>query len=302
MDITIIKNILLANKERVTVAGTGRLFFGRSQVDLPQINIDYYSGLVIILVYERIEMQELEDLMRLITDVFPNILSIYYQNRLKRHPDWTHLYGDKLVEHLCSEFGNKFVVKLRENRNPGLFVDSSPLRQRIQLLSNSKICLNLFSYTGSYTVVMIAGSAKRVDSYDMNPNFHNWCRQNLLANGLGTKQTYFKKANILKSLGFIQKRGPYDLIVIDPPTMQGSSFNWKKDYIKIIRRVPNWLSDNGIVFFVLNATNISSESFKEIIEANTNLLYFESDELLFASKADRDLKILEYRVSDNLAE
>lgn len=56
-----------------------------------------------------------------------------------------------------------------------------------------------------------------------------------------------------KSWGKIKKSGPYDLIIIDPPSFQKGSFALTKDYAKILRRLPDLLSDNGQVLACVNS-------------------------------------------------
>ena len=71
--------------------------------------------------------------------------------------------------------------------------------------------------------------------------------------------------NILKSFARIKKAGPYDLIIIDPPSFQRGSFAATSDYQKIIRRLPELASDKCTVLSCLNAPNLDSQFIKDLM-------------------------------------
>lgn len=69
----------------------------------------------------------------------------------------------------------------------------------------------------------------------------------------------FLPYNILKSFSRIKKKGPYGLIIIDPPTFQKGSFEATKDYEKIIKKLPEIASDECILLACLNSPDLNSE-------------------------------------------
>jgi 23S rRNA (cytosine1962-C5)-methyltransferase len=74
--------------------------------------------------------------------------------------------------------------------------------------------------------------------------------------------------NILKSWSRIRKSGPYDLIIIDPPSFQKGSFAATSDYEKIIRRLHEFAAQECIVLSSLNAPELESEFIKTLFREN----------------------------------
>jgi len=72
--------------------------------------------------------------------------------------------------------------------------------------------------------------------------------------------------NILKSFSNIKRKGPYDLIIIDPPTFQRGSFEATKDYEKIIKKLPQIASENCILLACLNSPDLESSFLIDMIE------------------------------------
>ncbi len=105
-------------------------------------------------------------------------------------------------------------------------------RQFVYENAKDKKVLNLFSYTCSFSVCASKGEAKEIVNIDMAKNALNTGRLNHQKNNLDTKNVKFLPHNILKSWGKIKKSGPYDIIIIDPPSFQKGSFAATKDYEK----------------------------------------------------------------------
>ena len=81
--------------------------------------------------------------------------------------------------------------------------------------------------------------------------------------------------NILKSWNRIKKQGPYDIIVIDPPSFQKGSFAATKDYEKIIKRLEQLASEECIVLSALNAPELDTNFIKNIFEEFAPAFKFE---------------------------
>ena len=107
----------------------------------------------------------------------------------------------------------------------------------------------------------------------------------------------------MKSLNGYRKRGPYDLIIIDPPTNQGDSFKLLRDYPKIIRRIHEWASESCEIIFCNNSPHMKLEDFREMIESSNSSLFFKksfSSPSEFREKQEEyALKILHYSYQKN---
>ncbi|MDD5053024.1 MAG: class I SAM-dependent methyltransferase [Sulfuricurvum sp.] len=166
------------------------------------------------------------------------------------------------------ENGLKYRINFQSAQNIGFFPDMKIGREFIREHSQDKKVLNLFSYTCSFSVVAIEAGAKSVVNVDMNKNVLSIGRENHRLNALDTKNVEFMPYNILKSWSRIRKSGPYDLIIIDPPSFQKGSFAATSDYEKIIRRLHEFAAQECIVLSALNAPELNSEFIKTLFRNN----------------------------------
>jgi 23S rRNA (cytosine1962-C5)-methyltransferase len=123
--------------------------------------------------------------------------------------------------------------------------------------------LNLFAYTCAFSVVAIAAGAEKVVNVDMSSAALNLGRANHQLNNLAKSKSEFVAENILKSWSRVKKPGPYDLVIIDPPSYQKGSFIAEKDYAKVIRRLPELMPAGGLVLACLNAPELSEGFLKQ---------------------------------------
>ena len=102
--------------------------------------------------------------------------------------------------------------------------------------------------------------------------------------------------NILKSFSRIKKNGPYDIIIIDPPTFQSGSFAATKDYQKIIKRLDQLSAQNCIVLSCLNSPDLDCDFITGLFEEFApNFSYekrLENLEEFIAADEQRSLKNL----------
>ncbi|MBU4324604.1 MAG: class I SAM-dependent methyltransferase, partial [Gammaproteobacteria bacterium] len=106
--------------------------------------------------------------------------------------------------------------------------------------------------------------------------------------------------DIFKTWGKITRSGPYHLIVVDPPSYQKGSFVATKDYVRLMRRLPDLLRPNGELLLCLNAPELDTAFLQDQMrEAAPELIFVErlSNPASFADVSpERALKVLRYRV------
>jgi 23S rRNA (cytosine1962-C5)-methyltransferase len=176
--------------------------------------------------------------------------------------------GELPQECFAIENGLKYHVNFESAQNIGFFPDMKIGREFIHSHAKGKNVLNLFSYTCSFSVVASNVGANKVVNVDMNKNVLSIGRENHRLNGLNTKNVEFMPYNILKSWSRIRKSGPYDLIIIDPPSFQKGSFAATNDYEKIIRRLHEFTAQKCIILSALNAPELDSEFIKTLFRDN----------------------------------
>lgn len=180
----------------------------------------------------------------------------------------TIIAGTLPAETYAIENGLKYHLNFQSAQNIGFFPDMKMGRSFVRDHARGKNILNLFSYTCSFSVVAIHAGANKVVNVDMNKNVLSIGRENHRLNTLDTKKVEFMPYNILKSWSRIRKSGPYDLIIIDPPSFQKGSFAATSDYEKIIRRLHEFAAEKCLVLSALNAPELESEFIKALFRDN----------------------------------
>jgi 23S rRNA (cytosine1962-C5)-methyltransferase len=192
---------------------------------------------------------------------------VVQQRYLKDAPS-VILEGQIPTQTFAIENGLKYHINFLSAQNIGFFPDMKIGRSFVRENAKGKNILNLFSYTCSFSVAAIHGGATTVVNVDMNKNVLTTGRENHRLNGLDTKKVQFMPYNILKSWSRIRKAGPYDLIIIDPPSFQKGSFAATSDYAKIIRRLHEFAASECTVLAALNAPELDTAFIKTLFREN----------------------------------
>lgn len=190
---------------------------------------------------------------------------IVYQLRRKREGLEQHtLLSQEKTELTVREHGLDFIVDLTSHIDTGLFLDQALVREYVRTISADMRVLNLFSYTGSFSVYAAAGGAACVTSVDMSNTYSDICRRNLEANGFADSQRY----NVVVSdcLPFVraevERGGRWDVIIFDPPSFSNSHrmerpFDVKKDYMDWLAMLSRIMSDHAILIFSCNSSTFA---------------------------------------------
>jgi 23S rRNA (cytosine1962-C5)-methyltransferase len=166
------------------------------------------------------------------------------------------------------EQGLKFEVNLTDYLDTGLFLDHRKTRSIIRHYAAGKRILNLFAYTGSFTVYARAGGAAGTTTVDMSKTYQDWTRRNLELNGFALGPDHrLVKADCLQFL----QAGPavderYDYIVLDPPTfsnskrMEAESFAVDRDWPHLVALATQWLAPGGWLYFSSNSRQLKLDA------------------------------------------
>jgi 23S rRNA (cytosine1962-C5)-methyltransferase len=233
-----------------------RLFHGRgkSQPGFENLNIDYFPPVILLTAYQEYSLDVLEKLVRNLLDIFAdNIKTILIQKRNLLLAPTEVLYGENISEHICLEDGLIYKIKLGANQNIGFFLDMKLGRELLKKYVKDKKVLNLFSYTCAFSVVAQKYGAAEILNLDMSKSALSRGKENHLINSLGLRNVKFFSHDILKSFGLIKRNAPYDFIIIDPPSDQGSSFKVDRDYSKLISRIVDWTNPGAYILTCLNS-------------------------------------------------
>jgi 23S rRNA (cytosine1962-C5)-methyltransferase len=156
------------------------------------------------------------------------------------------------------ENGLKFYVNLGDFLDTGLFLDHRDTRARVRSEARGKRFLNLFAYTGSFTVYAAAGGAASTTTVDLSNRYCEWAEENLALNGLAGSQHTVVRADVTQWLKEeVARKGQYDLIVLDPPSFSTSkrmtsSFNVQRDHPRLLADAITLLAPGGALYFSTN--------------------------------------------------
>ena len=159
-------------------------------------------------------------------------------------------------EIMVQEGGLQFIVNLTDYVDTGLFLDHRPLRGQVREEVAGRRFLNLFAYTGSFTVYAAGGGASSSLSIDLSNTYLDWARRNLQLNGFDAPAHRFLQADVTAWLSE-PVRETFDLIVLDPPTFSNSKrmhdiLDVQRDHPELINRCLQRLSPGGILYFSTN--------------------------------------------------
>lgn len=113
----------------------------------------------------------------------------------------------------------RFLVDLEEGLNTGLFLDQRVNRRDFMARTAGRKVLNLFCYTGAFSVAAAAAGASQVTSVDVSTEYLDWARENFAVNRLNPKRYEFLAGDCLAVLDDLSRKGPrFDMILMDPPS------------------------------------------------------------------------------------
>jgi 23S rRNA (cytosine1962-C5)-methyltransferase len=156
------------------------------------------------------------------------------------------------------ESGLKFLVNLTDYLDTGLFLDHRITRQLVKEQVANKRFLNLFCYTGSFSVYAASAGASKVTSIDLSKTYLQWAADNFVINRFKNPNFEFIHADVVQHLKTIAPNS-YDVIVMDPPTFSNSKrmddfMDIQRDHVQLINDCMHILSPNGLLYFSTNST------------------------------------------------
>jgi 23S rRNA (cytosine1962-C5)-methyltransferase len=179
-----------------------------------------------------------------------------------------------------SEAGLSLLVNLTDYLDTGLFLDHRLTRGKVRSESKNKDVLNLFAYTGSFSVYAAAGGARSVTTVDLSKTYLGWAENNMRLNGFGGQAMKYAHADVKQYLDTLPPDS-FDLVILDPPTFSNSKrmkdfLDIQRDYPVLLNQVLQALRPGGRVYFSTNFTKfeldrslIQATEIKDITKATT---------------------------------
>jgi 23S rRNA (cytosine1962-C5)-methyltransferase len=262
--------------------------------DLPEYPfvVEWYDGEVHLVEFQR--RRPAEDLEALRQEVLAGVLAVLEVPETRVHKK-THLpmpwgraqyqrEGNEGRLFPVTEHGLKLWVNLTDYLDTGLFLDHRATRARVGREASGKRFLNLFCYTGVFTVHAAAGGAKSTTSVDLSNTYLDWAEKNLSANGFtarlveavgdargssrsagGPGTHTLLRSDVTRWIEQAQGGERFDLIVLDPPSFSASkkmvgSFNVQRDHVKLLEATLGLLAPTGTLYFSTNFRGFKLEA------------------------------------------
>lgn len=238
--------------------------------DLPEFPfaIEIYKDVVHAAEYKRkhgMEDEEheqwLEECKQVIAQVLEmpaeNIFMKVRQRKAGRQGQYEK-FAEQKEERIVPEGGLSFIINLTDYLDTGLFLDHRITRGMVREEAKGKKVLNLFCYTGSFSVYAASGGADEVVSVDLSKTYLNWAKRNMQYNKLyKDEQHHFIHADVMEWIDTELPKDYFDIIVCDPPTFSNSkrmddTFDVQRDHVKLLKQLLKGCTDTGRIYFSNN--------------------------------------------------
>lgn len=242
--------------------------------DIPEIPlaIDLYGTMAQVQVYRRRAAdaseealcEEARDALVAVAGVAPE--DVVFKTRERRPGQWQYeKVGAAARETIVEEYGRRFIVNLSDYLDTGLFLDHRLTRRMVGEMAPGARFLNLFAYTGAFSVHAAAGGAVETTTVDLSNTYLAWARRNFALNGMDERRHRVVRSDAFRFLDDARGARPWDLIVLDPPTVSTSKamefkFDVQTGHVALLRATLAALAPGGTLVFSNNFRGFRMEA------------------------------------------
>jgi 23S rRNA (guanine2445-N2)-methyltransferase / 23S rRNA (guanine2069-N7)-methyltransferase len=189
-------------------------------------------------------------------DVSPE--HVFFKRRGRQKGDEQHQrVADQKYEIQVQEAGLKFWVNLSDYVDTGLFLDHRITRSMVHDEAKGKRFLNLFAYTGAFSVYAADGAAASTVTVDWSSQYLKWSERNMHANGFTGPEHQFVRSDAASYVFTLPEKPLFDLAVVDPPTFSNSKrtdedWDVQIGYVKLLNELLLRMSEGGVIYFSNN--------------------------------------------------
>lgn len=241
--------------------------------NLPGLIVDYYNGHIVLQIHSVGMYQNLESIVQSLSKVFGDKLVTIYNKSETTMPFKGpvkvvngHITG-QAEEAIVEENGLKFKVRWTTGQKTGFFIDQRENRELVRKLALGKKVLNMFSYSGGFSVYAMAGKAELVHSIDSSAAAIDLVNDNMELNFSSANQ----KAITTDAFKYLaENTEPYDLIILDPPAFakhQNVLHNALQGYKRLNQQALEKIQPGGILITFSCSQVVSRENFRKSVFA-----------------------------------
>jgi len=240
---------------------------------LPGLIIDYYDGVCVLQAHSVGMFRAKNAICEALKTVYGERLKAVYDKSSGTAPFKAGLElvdgylwkapGLEVDEQAVLENGNQFLVNWQEGQKTGFFLDQRENRAAVGRLAAGRRVLNLFCYTGGFSIYALAGGAVHVDSVDSSQRAMDMVDRNVALNGFTAEQHTSYCADAIDFVKNIPD-GAYDLIIVDPPAFakhRGALKNALRAYQRLNAAAIAKVAPGGFVFTFSCSQVVDKEAF-----------------------------------------
>lgn len=222
---------------------------------MPGLIADYYNGAIVLQAHSVGMFNALPVIAECFVELLGSLVHTIYcksattVRRISAERDKNFfLYGSQTTADVC-ENGMKYTVDFVNGQKTGFFIDQRNNRQIVSDYCKGKRVLNVFGYTGAFSVAALKGGAKHVTTVDVSASAIEMTKHNIKAN-FGDSDNHTEIVADVFDF-FNTNKELYDLIVLDPPAFAkhlSSKDNAMKAYRRLNAIGMKQLNNNGLLF------------------------------------------------------
>jgi 23S rRNA (cytosine1962-C5)-methyltransferase len=199
------------------------LVFGEAD-QLPGLLIQKFGNIFLIQYYCHFWKDYQKNIIGQLKQTFLSIAGIYVQTRGEKTPP-KPIGQNTPAALVIEEFGVKYQLRFQMSYDIGIYTDMSSIRKKVlRSIQSGGHGLNLFCYTGAFSLAPMLLKNCSVTSVDLSKNYLEWLDQNLIENGISSSQHHSVQADCGHYLQKL-KVNQFDWIVCDPPTSSSNKKN-----------------------------------------------------------------------------
>ncbi|MEB6068473.1 MULTISPECIES: class I SAM-dependent rRNA methyltransferase [Enterococcus] len=258
--------------EKDSLTTAYRLFNGEGD-GIGGLIIDRYADYAVFSWYNETLYQKKAELLTAFRTVYPDIIGAYEKIRFstKDLPESQFLYGEQAPEPLLVTENNvQFATYLNEGLMTGIFLDQKEVRGRlVDGFAVGKTVLNMFSYTGAFSVAAAMGGAVATTSVDLAKRSLPKTTEQFEVNHLNLAAQKIIVMDVFDYFKYASRKGlSYDMIILDPPSFARNKkkvFSVAKNYGELVKDSIDILTDKGTLIASTNAANLSLAKYKKMV-------------------------------------
>ncbi len=166
---------------------------------------------------------------------------------------------------VAQEDGIQYEFRKSSGESSGLFLDQRLNRRHLGEVSQGRTVLNLFCYTGGFSLSALKNGATMATSVDLSNQVLDWCKKNHELNGLSEKAEFFASEALFFLERAKSKGRSWDIVICDPPIFsrtQKGTFRIEQDFKKLLLACAAVTSSGGVIFFSTHFSKWSQPSLR----------------------------------------